>query len=66
MRKECSCMLLQEVFDLKAKTLLSLRMIVSLDPDGKLRGLQVTIRWSSGLQRWTTVLKVASSTPSRG
>ena len=48
---------------LKLRPSLNLRMIVSLDPDGKLKGLQVTIRWSSGLQRWTTVLKVASSIP---
>ena len=37
-----------------------------IDPDGKLKGLQVTIRWSSGLQRWTNVLKVRSSIPSSG
>ena len=51
---------------LKLRPSLNLRMIVSLDPDGKLKGLQATIRWSSGLQRWTTVQKVTSSIPSRG
>ena len=33
---------------LKVRPSLNLRMIVSLNPDGKLKGLQVTIRWLSG------------------
>ena len=43
----------------------NLRMIVSLGPGCKLEGSQVTIRWSSGSKRWTTVLKIVSSIPSR-
>ena len=68
MRKKCSCMplFIQDVFDLKAKALLKFKNDCELDPDGKLKGLQVTIQWSSGLQRWTTVLRIACSIQSRG
>ena len=70
MRKKCSCMplFILEVFDLKLKLRpsLNLRIIVSLDPYVKLKGLQVTIRWLSELQHWTTVLRVARSIPSGG
>ena len=66
MRKKYSCMplFIQEVFDLRTKALLKFKN--DCDPDCKLKGLQVTIRWRGRLQRWTTALKVASSIPSRG
>ena len=68
MRKKCFvCLYLNKKFStFKLRPFLNFRMIVSLGPEGKLKGLQVTIRSLSGLQCWTTELKVASSFPSRG